>query len=250
MAVGIITLACLLRKNPMRVIPFRLIRHAAHLPLWAAAAIGTSFVASLVLWVFNTAGVSLKSNTIAFPKTPGAAAVYLLLFCAAAPVLEECLFRGLIFQSLRRYGERFAILFSALLFALAHANLSQFPLAFLLGLMLSGAVIVFDSIFASMLLHAAVNGLSALVLFLEQSGGIAAGQTLFVLAGALSLGVAASALLAAWKSGKLRAYMERRPLSPYPVRTLLHTAEMVPGMYAFTVASVLFCMLIAVSSLT
>lgn len=243
MVVGIITLACLLRKNLMRTIPFRPVRHAARLPKWLAAALGASFLASLVLWVLNAAGVSLKSNTIAFPNTPGAAAVYLLLFCVAAPVMEECLFRGLIFQSLRRYGERFAILFSALLFALTHANLAQLPLTFLLGLVLAGAVMVFDSIFASMLLHAAVNGLSALVLFLEKSCGMVAGQTVFVLMGALSLCIVAVALLRAWKSGKLRAFIEHRPVSPYPMRALLRSAEMVPGMYAFTVTSVLFMLL-------
>lgn len=250
MVVGIITLACLLRKNLMRTIPFRPVRHAARLPKWLAAALGVSFLASLILWALNVIGLPLQSNTIAFPKTPGAAAVYLLLFCVAAPVMEECLFRGLIFQSLRRYGERFAILFSALLFALTHANLAQLPLTFLLGLVLAGAVVVFDSIFASMLLHAAVNGLSALVLFLEKSCGMVAGQTVFVLMGALSLCIVAVALLRAWKSGKLWACMEHRPVSPYPMGILLRTAAFTPGIYAFTVASVLFCVLSAVSALT
>lgn len=250
MAVGIILLSCLLWKNPMRVIPLRPVRRATRLPVWVAAAIGSSFLASLLLWALNMAGVPLKSNTIAFPETPGAAAVYLLLFCAAAPVLEECLFRGLIFQSLRRYGECFAILFSALLFALAHANLAQLPLAFLLGLVLAGAMVVFDSIWAGILLHAAVNGLSVLVLFLEQRGCAAAGQSLFILVGVISLCIVAVALLLAWKSGKLRVFIERRPVPPYRMGLLMKTAALTPGIYAFVVASCLFCALSAAAALT
>lgn len=246
-----ITLLCfLLWRNPLRLIPFRPVKHAARLPFGLVAALGMSFLASLVLWVLIAAGIPLKSDTIAFPKTPGAAAVYLLLFCAVAPVMEEILFRGLIFQSLRRFGERFALLLSALLFAFAHANLAQLPLTFLLGLLLAGAVVAFDSIWASVLMHAAVNGLSALVLFLEQSCGVAAGQAVFVLVGSASLCVAVTAFLLAWKSGKLQVCMERRPVSPYPMGTLLRTAAFTSGIYVFVAASVLFCVLSAMPSLT
>lgn len=51
----------------------------------------------------------------------------------AAPILEECLFRGLIYGSLRRYGKIFAVLISAFLFGLMHGNIIQFFTALLIG---------------------------------------------------------------------------------------------------------------------
>lgn len=51
-----------------------------------------------------------------------------------APICEEWLFRKQIISRLRRYGEKTAIVFSALAFALFHMNLFQFFYAFGLGL--------------------------------------------------------------------------------------------------------------------
>src|SRR6185312_16905981 len=53
----------------------------------------------------------------------------------AAPVLEEYLFRGLILRGLLAHGPRIqAILFSAILFGIVHANLRQFVIGLVLGL--------------------------------------------------------------------------------------------------------------------
>ena len=59
-----------------------------------------------------------------------------LYACMLGPVAEELLFRGLVLRSLEGYGKRFAIVVSALLFALIHGNLLQLPFAFLTGLVL------------------------------------------------------------------------------------------------------------------
>lgn len=53
-----------------------------------------------------------------------------------APLSEEILFRGYVLRSLRPYGSRFAIVGSAVLFALFHGNLLQGPYALLAGLIL------------------------------------------------------------------------------------------------------------------
>lgn len=69
-----------------------------------------------------------------------------------APVTEELLFRGAVLHSLKPYGKRFAILFSALLFGVFHGNIIQIPFAFLVGLVL-GYVALEYSIWWSILLH-------------------------------------------------------------------------------------------------
>lgn len=59
--------------------------------------------------------------------------VVFLVICA--PIFEEWMFRKQLISRLRRYGEKTAILFSALAFALFHMNLYQALYAFMLGLM-------------------------------------------------------------------------------------------------------------------
>lgn len=67
----------------------------------------------------------------------GSNSVSMLLYMSfLAPLSEEILFRGFVLRSLRPYGKRFAIVLSALLFALFHGNLLQMPFAFLAGLIL------------------------------------------------------------------------------------------------------------------
>ena len=53
-----------------------------------------------------------------------------------APLGEELLFRKLLIDRTRRYGDRVSILLSAVFFALFHGNLFQFFYAFALGLIL------------------------------------------------------------------------------------------------------------------
>ena len=53
-----------------------------------------------------------------------------------APILEELIFRKLMLDRIRNYGEKTAIVFSALCFGLFHENLTQFLYAFIIGLFL------------------------------------------------------------------------------------------------------------------
>ncbi len=57
-----------------------------------------------------------------------------LTVAIAAPICEECLFRGIILSALlRRYSPRKAIIWSAIIFGIAHLNPWQFIAAFLIG---------------------------------------------------------------------------------------------------------------------
>lgn len=74
----------------------------------------------------------------------------------AAPVVEEIIFRGLVLRGLEKYGKRFAILISAILFGLFHGNIVQSPYAFMVGLVL-GYVAMEYNILWSMVLHMVNN---------------------------------------------------------------------------------------------
>ena len=74
------------------------------------------------------------------------------------PILEECLYRGVIFRRLRDLMDaKKAILFSALIFAVVHGNIVQFLYAFVFGLILSYVYETFESIKAPIVLHCAAN---------------------------------------------------------------------------------------------
>lgn len=69
-----------------------------------------------------------------------------------APVGEELIYRGLVMPQFQRYGNVFAVVVSAALFGVMHANLFQIPFAFLTGLVLGYTAAEF-SLRWSILLH-------------------------------------------------------------------------------------------------
>jgi membrane protease YdiL (CAAX protease family) len=79
--------------------------------------------------------------------------------CVLAPVLEEMLFRGVLLRAFLMQHPRWAaISYSALFFGVAHLNIYQFALAFLLGLLLGWLFERSRSLIPCIALHAALNG--------------------------------------------------------------------------------------------
>ena len=77
------------------------------------------------------------------------------------PVLEEMVYRGVIFARLRRdMGMLPAVLLSALLFGIMHFNIVQFIYAFVLGVMLALFMEKCGHFFAAVLGHVTVNLIS------------------------------------------------------------------------------------------
>lgn len=73
------------------------------------------------------------------------------------PLVEELLFRKAILDRTRVYGEKLALVFSALLFAFFHTNLYQFFYAFLCGLVFGYLYLRTGKISVSYLMHALHN---------------------------------------------------------------------------------------------
>ena len=144
----------------------------------------------------------------------------LLLAGLIAPAAEELLFRRLLLRRLRPYGERFALVASALCFGLFHGNLNQFFYAFLLGLVLAELALSTGCLWQAVLLHALVNLFSILWGWL---GGPVVVTGVLMLAGAMVPFRLIPALLA-------------RPdaaLSHQPRFALLRRAVPVPGAVLF-----------------
>ena len=76
---------------------------------------------------------------------------------AAAPVMEELLFRKLLLDRVSVFGDRTAILLSGVVFGLAHGNFYQFFYAFGLGSIFAWVYLRTRRIRFSILLHVLIN---------------------------------------------------------------------------------------------
>ena len=88
----------------------------------------------------------------------------IILMVVAAPLVEELLFRGLVYRRLRTYCTfKVAMLISALVFGVYHGNVVQGVYAFLLGAIMAFMYERFRTILAPILFHASANLISVLV---------------------------------------------------------------------------------------
>lgn len=90
-----------------------------------------------------------------------------------APLFEEFWFRGLVLQSLRPYGNGFAIFISAILFGLTHANLSQFFYATTVGIILGYVAVQTGSVITTTVMHAMFNGIAGITSLLMANESVA-----------------------------------------------------------------------------
>lgn len=85
-----------------------------------------------------------------------------------APIMEEMLFRGYFYPTLKRYLNPVAsAILVSLLFAASHANLNALPALFVLALCLTVAYERTGSLFVPMTMHALFNSTSLLAMYWE-----------------------------------------------------------------------------------
>lgn len=101
----------------------------------------------------------------------------ILAVVVVGPIVEEWLCRKQIIARVRRYGERLAIVVSALIFALFHLNLYQFFYAFGLGLVLGYIYMRTSQLKYTIGLHIVINFLGSVVgpFFSDRSDAFDAG---------------------------------------------------------------------------
>ena len=95
----------------------------------------------------------------------------LLVAVFVAPFCEEVFFRGFVFPGLcRSMPVGWAIILSALLFGVAHADPGSFAVLFIIGLVLAFLRWRTNSLWPGIVLHDLNNGLGALVIILVMNG--------------------------------------------------------------------------------
>lgn len=152
----------LIIKIPLRIaIPFR--KAKADLT-FGGLLIGLGFcvVASYATAYLQTGleavGIGITMPEYETPETLPGIIIYFITMSIAPAFIEEIIFRGIVMQSLRRFGDIFALVSSALIFGIFHLNLIQMPYAFIMGLCIGYFVMRTGSLWVGVLIHFINNG--------------------------------------------------------------------------------------------
>lgn len=154
------------RRQTTRLIEFKRPKKGLFLPyvligvgVCAFANIATSRLADF----FSAFGFSYSQPDL---EVPGGVYGMILVFLSSAfapALVEEFAMRGVVMGSLRKFGEEFAIVVSAILFGLMHGNFIQIPFAFLIGLAVGVATMKTGSFWTGVAIHF-INNLIATIL--------------------------------------------------------------------------------------
>jgi uncharacterized protein len=115
------------------------------------------------LYVFDFIPVSLNTNQLlnAVKSSPG----MILFICLVCPILEEIVFRKMIYDSLKRkIGMLAASSVSAFLFSLIHFDFVNLLVYMLIGLIFSWIYIKSKNILASIVAHVLMNSVVLIIL--------------------------------------------------------------------------------------
>lgn len=112
-----------------------------------------NYATSVFVNLADSVGITLTSPEYTVPEDLAGRIVYAISVAVVPALVEEFAIRGAVLQPLRRYGDKFAILASAIVFAVLHGNLIQAPFALIAGIGIGYAVCITNSIWTGVLIH-------------------------------------------------------------------------------------------------
>lgn len=140
------------------------------------------FVGMAVAMVANTASNMIQTNFSFFglqntlnmtekANNPLEIVLYIISTAIVPAFAEEFAFRGILMGTLRKFGDAFAIITSAIVFGAMHGNIVQIPFAFILGLVFAYVDCKTNSIIPSIIIHF-INNCYAVMLDVLQNAGV------------------------------------------------------------------------------
>lgn len=120
---------------------------------------GSLYLIKYITYLMETIGYNPDSSLPLPLSNAGWLVLNILILALAPAICEELIYRGVVFNGLRKFGKVGAIFISALLFALAHGSAMQFFYQFILGLVLAWIVVKTGSIVYSMVVHFVNNAI-------------------------------------------------------------------------------------------
>lgn len=141
------------KNKPCEPIRFR-VKFSKYLPLMIFSGLSLILIAGrLNQWFESLIGYELPMEDAEQYMTAPATVVMFMTVSLAPAFAEELLFRGVVYGNLRPFGKTFAVLGSALTFALMHQNVGQFFYTMVAGVILALIYEVTGSIWGSIFLH-------------------------------------------------------------------------------------------------
>ncbi len=140
-----------------KVLPFNAPADKSKALYLVCAAFAVCLAANYCATYFDAflSGIGIETTDIEMTESVTLLDTVLNFVCAAfaAPLVEEFVFRGVIMQPLRRFGDHFAVIASAVLFGLSHGSPSNVFFAFIAGVAMGYAVILSKSLWVGIAIH-------------------------------------------------------------------------------------------------
>ena len=146
---------------------------------WQKETPGFKKIAQIFLMMYAVSGVINQIGTAITKSAPAGGTMQLdllakmqttklpvgiLIPVVIGPILEELIFRKLMLDRTRGYGEKTAIIFSAICFGLFHGNLTQFLYAGCVGLFLGYVYCKTGKVLYTIIMHMLLNACSSAIL--------------------------------------------------------------------------------------
>ncbi len=138
----------------------------------AAVCIFANLSVSSAGQIFERFGINYSVDDGGDPKGLFGFLLMLISTAIVPPLVEEFACRGVLLGSLKKYGESFAIIVSALLFGTVHGNFDQMPFAFIVGLILGFITVKTGTIAVSIAVHSFNNLVSVVYSYLNLSNDL------------------------------------------------------------------------------
>lgn len=128
-----------------------------------------SYVTFIVIHVLEQFVGQSSANIVSTVESSLPPLVTVIAFAVVAPVAEEFIFRRLLLDRVRIFGDGAAILIGGAAFGLFHGNLNQTLYACVLGAVFSAIVLLTNRLRYTIGIHMLINGISVLSTLVESA---------------------------------------------------------------------------------
>ena len=117
-----------------------------------------TYVSNVIFSRFGLDGKLIASIGFSYDEVNLSNHIYLFMLILVTPILEEYAFRGVLLTALGKYGKRFALIASSLIFAFAHNNFAEMIPACAMGFILGKIALRYRSVQPTVIIHILFNG--------------------------------------------------------------------------------------------
>lgn len=121
---------------------------------------------SMITMLFSK---NIIANTLNQLTSNNSSFVAFIVIAVIPCMLEEFLYRGVVYGNYAKENKKFGIFLSGLLFGLVHMNINQFAYAFIMGVLFAMLIEATNSIVSSMIVHLVINGTSVILQYVGRN---------------------------------------------------------------------------------